>query len=52
MTRLNLIQHAEQVRDVCDIAKEEFKIEYALKKIDDKWAELTIEMEPHKKTFK
>jgi dynein heavy chain, axonemal len=47
-----LIQHAEQVRDVCDIAKEEFKIEFALKKIEDRWSVLTIEMEPHKKTFK
>ena len=50
--KLNLIQHAEAVREVCDVAKEEFKIESALKKIEEKWLDFNIEMEPHKKTFK
>lgn len=50
--KLNLMQHAEAVREVCDVAKEEFKIESALKKIEEKWMDFNIEMEVHKKTFK
>lgn len=50
--KLNLIQHADAVREVCDVAKEEFKIESALKKIEEKWLDFNIEMEVHKKTFK
>ena len=50
--KLNLIQHADAVREVCDVAKEEFKIESALKKIEEKWLDFNIDMEVHKKTFK
>lgn len=50
--KLNLMQHAEAVREVCDVAKEEFKIESALKRIEEKWQDFKIEMEPHKKTYK
>ena len=50
--KLNLMQHTEAVREVCDVAKEEFKIESALKKIEEKWMDFNIEMEIHKKTFK
>lgn len=32
--KLNLLSYGEAVKDVCEVAKEEFKIENALNKID------------------
>jgi dynein heavy chain len=50
--KLNLIQNAEAVREICEVAREEYKIESALAKIENTWEDLSIEMEPHKKTYK
>lgn len=50
--KLNLGQYAESVREICEVAKEEYKIESALEKIEKKWENLNLEMEPHKKTYK
>jgi dynein heavy chain len=35
--KLNLLSSAESVREVCDVAREEFKIESALAGISSKW---------------
>jgi dynein heavy chain, axonemal len=40
------------VREICEVAKEEYKIESALARIESKWENLQLEMEPHKKTYK
>lgn len=50
--KLNLIQNAEAVREICEVAREEYKIESALAKIEKTWDVLNLEMEPHKKTYK
>lgn len=50
--KLNLLSYGDAVRDNCDIAKEEFKIENALAKIDAKWSKLDLEMDTFKKTYK
>lgn len=50
--KLNLIQNAEAVREICEVAREEYKIESSLAKIEQTWESLNIEMEPHKKTYK
>lgn len=34
------------------MAKEEFKIENSLEKIEKKWENFNIELEPYKKSFK
>lgn len=48
----NLLQYAESVKDICDVAREEFKIESAISKIEQKWRALELEMEIYKKSFK
>jgi len=50
--KLNLVQNAEAVREICEVAREEYKIESALAKIENTWEILCIDMEPHKKTYK
>jgi dynein heavy chain, axonemal len=47
-----LNQSADAVREVCELAREEYQIESALDKIDKRWQVLELEMEPHKKTYK
>ena len=49
---MNLNSQADAVREVCDVAREEFKIESALEKIEKKWVTMELEMEPFKKTYK
>jgi len=49
---MNIISYADAVREVCDVAREEFKIEHALDKIEKRWIGLELEMEVFKKTFK
>jgi dynein heavy chain len=49
---MNLISYADAVREVCDIAREEFKIESAMDKIEKKWVSMELEMDPFKKTYK
>jgi dynein heavy chain len=49
---MNLISYADAVREVCEVAREEFKIESALDKIESKWVLMELDMEPFKKTFK
>jgi len=39
------------VREICEVAKEEYKIESALARIESKWENLQLEMEPHKKNL-
>jgi dynein heavy chain len=34
---MNIISYADAVREVCEVAREEFKIENALDKIEKKW---------------
>ena len=36
--KLNLLSYGDAVKDVCEVAKEEFKIENALSKIDSRWS--------------
>ena len=40
------------MREVCEVAREEYKIENAMDKIQKKWEVLELEMEPHKKAYK
>ncbi len=49
---MNLLSYADAVREVCEVAREEFKIESALDKIEQKWVKQELEMDPFKKTFK
>ena len=49
---MNLLSYADAVREVCEVAREEFKIESALDKIEQKWVKMELEMEPFKKTYK
>lgn len=49
---MNIISYADAVREVCEVAREEFKIEHALDKIEKKWIGMELEMEPFKKTYK
>lgn len=50
--KLNLLSYGDAVKENCEIAKEEFKIENALAKIDAKWSSLSLEMDVFKKTYK
>lgn len=50
--KLNLLSYGDVVKDNCEIAREEFKIENALDKIEQKWDKLELEMDPFKKTYK
>lgn len=50
--KLNLIQNAEAVREICELAREEYKIESALARIESTWETLLLEMDTHKKTYK
>lgn len=50
--KLNLLSYGDAVRENCEIAKEEFKIENALFKIEAKWKKQELEMDPFKKTYK
>ena len=47
-----MIQYQDAVREVCEIAREEYKIESSLQKIKEKWDVFELEMDPHKNTFK
>lgn len=38
--KLNLVHYAENVREICEVAKEEYKIESALARIESKWENL------------
>jgi len=49
---LNLLLHQESVREVCEVAREEFKIESAMARVKNTWATLDVVMEAHKKTYK
>ena len=50
--KMNIVSYADAVREVCEVAREEFKIEDALHKIEKRWITLELDMEPFKKTFK
>lgn len=50
--KMNIISYADAVREVCEVAREEFKIENALDKIEKKWIGMELEMDPFKKTYK
>ena len=50
--KMNIISYADAVREVCEVAREEFKIEHALDKIEKKWIGMELEMEAFKKTYK
>ena len=49
---MNIISYSDAVREVCEVAREEFKIEFALEKIEKKWVLLELEMDTFKKTYK
>lgn len=49
---MNLLNYADAVRERCELAREEFKIENAMDKIEKKWVVLELEMDGFKKTFK
>ena len=49
---LNILQHSDAIRDIYEIAREEFKIENALDKIEQKWDVFEIELDAYKKGFK
>ena len=49
---LNILQHADVIRDIYEVAREEFKIENALDKIEQKWDIFDIELDPYKKGYK
>lgn len=48
----NFIGHSETINNVCEVAREEYKIESALDRIDKEWNNLVLTMEAHKKTWK
>ena len=43
------MKYHDSVRDVCDVAREEFKIESALANIRAKWDVLEVVADEHKK---
>eukprot|EP00825_Cyclidium_porcatum_P046190 TRINITY_DN71_c0_g1_i2.p1 TRINITY_DN71_c0_g1~~TRINITY_DN71_c0_g1_i2.p1 ORF type:complete len:652 (-),score=150.25 TRINITY_DN71_c0_g1_i2:404-2359(-) len=45
--RINLLNYQEQVREACEVAREEYKIESALALIDTKWQQLNLVMDEH-----
>lgn len=49
---MNLISYADAVREVCEVAREEFKIENALDKIEQKWVKMELDMEVFRKTYR
>lgn len=49
--KINILSSAESVREVCETAAQEYKIESALAAIDSKWEVLELVMEEHKKGF-
>jgi dynein heavy chain len=50
--KMNIISYADAVREVCEVAREEFKIEHALDKIEKRWISIELDMEVFKKTYK
>jgi len=46
---IDLLKYHDSVRDVCDVAREEFKIETALSVIRAKWDLLEVVVDEHKK---
>lgn len=49
----NFLSYSDQVMKICDIAREEYKIEEALEKVTSRWSTIEVQMEPHnKKTWK
>lgn len=48
----NFLGYAETINNTCEIAREEYKIESALMKIEKEWQSLNINTEVHKKTYK
>ena len=48
----NFVSYADIINNICEVAREEFKIESALNKISNKWEGLELEMEVYKKTWK
>ena len=49
--KLNLIQHADQVREKSEVAQREYQIERALDNIDKRWETLELKMEVHKSKY-
>lgn len=45
--RINLLSYQDSVREVCEVAREEYKIESALALIDSKWQQLNLNMDEH-----
>lgn len=48
----NFLAYADVINNVCEDAKEEYKIESSLTKIRNKWESLDLDMETYKKTWK
>lgn len=43
--------YADSVREVCEVAREEYKIESALANIENRWGSLELVMDEHKKGY-
>ena len=47
--KIQLLSYQDAVKEVCEIAREEYKIESALANIEARWSELVVVVDEHKK---